>query len=74
MHYGSSKEEASEKEARAQDRRGEEIDGEEDGHRPSQDRSQEIAGEGRGGSGSRACPFIDRARLETSNIGANPKP
>ena len=48
MHYGSSKEEASEKEARAQDRRGEEIDGEEDGHRPSQDRSQEIAGEGAG--------------------------
>ena len=36
MHYGSSEEEArSEKEARAQDRRGKEDDGEEDGHRPS---------------------------------------
>src|SRR4029079_6303315 len=33
MHYGSSKEEAcSEEEARAQDRRGEEDDGEENGH------------------------------------------
>jgi hypothetical protein len=57
MHYGSSKEEAcSEEEARAQDRRGEEDDGEEDGHRPSQDRSQEITGEGAGATGSRACP------------------
>jgi len=49
MHYGSSKEEtSSEKEARTQDCGGKEVDGEEDGHRPSQDRSQEIAGEGAG--------------------------
>ena len=44
MHYGSSKEEASsEEEARAQDRRGEKVDGEEDGHRSSEDREEEIA-------------------------------
>jgi len=42
MHYGSSEEEASEEEARAQDRRGEKDDGEKDGHRPSQDRQEEI--------------------------------
>jgi hypothetical protein len=36
MHNGSSKEEVSSKEeARAQDRRGEEVDGEEDRYRPS---------------------------------------
>ena len=50
MHYGSSKEEASsEEEARAQDRRGEEVDREEDGYRPSQDGYEEkVAGEARG--------------------------
>jgi hypothetical protein len=42
MHYGSSKEEASsEEEARAQDGRGEKVDCEEDGHRPSQDGEEE---------------------------------
>jgi hypothetical protein len=35
MNYGSSEEEASEEETRAQDRRGEKVDGQEDGHRPS---------------------------------------
>lgn len=48
MHYGSSEEEASEEEARAQDRRGKEDDGEEDGHRPSQDRQEEINCKGAG--------------------------
>src|SRR5262245_18096600 len=57
MHYGSSKEEAcSEEEARAQDRGGEEVDGEEDGHRPPQDRQEKVTGEGAGATGSRACP------------------
>jgi hypothetical protein len=42
MHYGSSEEEVSEEEARAQDRGGEKDDGEKDGHRPSQDRQEEI--------------------------------
>ena len=48
MHHGSSEEEDSEEEARAQDRRGKEDDGEEDGHRPSQDRQEEINYKGAG--------------------------
>jgi hypothetical protein len=48
MHYGSSEEEDSEEEARAQDRRGEEIDGQEDGYRPSQDGQEEINCKGAG--------------------------
>ena len=72
MHYGSSKEEtSSEKEARAQDCGGEEVDGEEDGHRPSQDRSQEIAGEGR--ARELRLPRPAHSPM-ASNIGANPKP
>ena len=75
MHYGSSKEEASsEEEARAQDRGGEEDDRKEDGHRPSQDRcSQEVAGEGAGATGSRACPS-PKGEATASNIGAILKP
>jgi hypothetical protein len=48
MNYGSSEEEDSEEEARAQDRRGEEVDGQEDGHRPSQDGQEEINCKGAG--------------------------
>ena len=42
MNNGSSEEKDSEEEAGPQDRGGEEDDGEEDGHRPSQDRQEEI--------------------------------
>jgi hypothetical protein len=41
MHYGSSEEKDSEEEAGPQDRGGEEVDGEEDGHCSSQDRQEE---------------------------------
>ncbi|HET7210547.1 MAG TPA: hypothetical protein VFI85_02250 [Methyloceanibacter sp.] len=42
MHNGSSEEKDSEEEAGPQDRGGQEVDGEEDGHCPSQDRQEEI--------------------------------
>jgi hypothetical protein len=52
MQNGSSEEKDSdEEEAGPQDRGGEEVDGEEDGHCSSQDRQKEIASQGRG-----ACP------------------
>ncbi|MGH6749699.1 MAG: hypothetical protein ACRECI_10350 [Methyloceanibacter sp.] len=41
MHYGSSEEKDSEEEAGPQDRGGEKVDGEEDGHCSSQDREEE---------------------------------
>ena len=73
MHNGSSKEEdSSEEEARAQDRRGQEVDGEEDRHRPSQNRSQEITLHGAGASGSRANLRAD-GKAMASNIGALPE-
>jgi hypothetical protein len=50
MHYGSSEEEDSEEEAGPQDRGGEKVDGEEDGHCSSQDRQEEITLQGRGAS------------------------
>jgi hypothetical protein len=52
MQNGSSEEKDSdEEEAGPQDRDGEKVDGEEDGHCSSQDRQKEIASQGRG-----ACP------------------
>jgi hypothetical protein len=52
MQNGSSEEKDSdEEEAGPQDRGGEKVDGEEDGHCSSQDRQKEIASQGRG-----ACP------------------
>jgi hypothetical protein len=58
MHYGSSEEKDSEEEAGPQDRGGEEVDGEEDGHCSSQDRQEEeIVSKRRGGSAPRLLYF-----------------
>jgi hypothetical protein len=73
MHYGSSEEEASEKEVRAQDRRGEEDDGEEDGYCPSQDRSQEIVGEGAGAPAPAPAHPPTGPRLRKPRLSASPK-